>query len=475
MLFKHSLIYSAVLLFNGLLGFVAVSLYTHILSAEAYGYYSLCYSAAIFIALVSFEWQRISLMRFSQSEAGAQILSASLALYLLFVCIILISTGAAYGLNVNLWFPAHGWIGVGMFSASYAVSEMFLSLARATLKPALFASMQMVRGCLSLLFGALAAIYTQQFYGLLAGMSLANLCVIGYGLWRNSEWRTLRPALPSKDSLSILMTFGLPIIFNTATMLFLSVADRYVISHFHGAAIVGAYAAASDLTQRVLQMLASGINLAAYNLNIQAYERDGLSAAEQRIKLSLVVLITILFPVAAGISLVSAPIAKLLLGEAVQATAIDLMPYLSAAAVMQILRSFYLEQPYHLLKTTKLLLVPFMVAAGVALAAWVVLVPDYAGKGIVYGLLLAHLIGGFLTLHGLRGKFQMHLPVREIMIVAGATLIMSVVVGLDWPENSLMLIGRIFAGGVAYATILFAVNHLSVRTMLMNKLRLYIS
>ena len=472
MLLKHSAIYSMSVLINGLIGFLAVAINTRILGVEAYGHYALAFSTAMFASAFLFEWVRLSLMRFSETQDGPQLLSASLSIYMGGGAVILLIAALLCAYSFDSHFPALGWLAVGLFAACVGFADLFMGLARASLRPSLFAFMQLTRGVLALVLGSAAAWAGYGFVGLLIGMAIANVLTVIVGFIRHPVWRLLRPCWPDKASVMTLANFGLPILLTVLAMQVLQVLDRYVISYFHGPAAVGAYAAAGDITQKLIVMLAAGINLAAYNLTLQVFEKQGLAAAELRLSATLTVLLTLITPVAVGMALIAEPLAHIMFGVEVAKSSAALMPLLSLAALLQVVRACFIEQPYHILKLTRGMLVPFSIAGSVAVTAWIIWVPDYAAQGTAYGLILAHLAGSFFSMRGMKGKFSYKVEWKNVFIIGFATASMAVVVGVvPWPNDSLVfLFIRVLAGAATYAGIAVWANLLDTRTIILRKL-----
>jgi len=64
LLFKHSSIYILAKLVSGFLAFVALSIYTHLLSPEEYGLYSLIFTGVLLLHNVLFDWLPAGTTRF---------------------------------------------------------------------------------------------------------------------------------------------------------------------------------------------------------------------------------------------------------------------------------------------------------------------------------------------------------------------------------------------------------------------------
>lgn len=473
MFLKHSAIYSASILVNGLIGFAAVALNTRLLGADEYGHYALAFSTAMFASTFLFEWLRLSLMRFSETADGPKLISNSLMLYSAGSAIILCVAAILYFMKWDSHFPVNGWIGVGLFAVCVGVAELFLGLARSSLRPSLFASMQITRGVLALALGGCAAWLGYGFVGLIIGMAAANLITVVVGFLRHPEWQTYRPVMPTRENIMTLLRFGLPIVITVLAMQVMLVLDRYFISAFHGASAVGAYAAAGDISQKLIVMLATGVNLAAYNLTVHVFERDGQAAAEDKLRQTLSILLAMTLPVAVGIALVAKPLGHLLLGVNVAAQAIELLPLYAAVSIIQVIRSYYIEQPYYILKTTRGLLIPYGVASVVALAAWFILIPEHGAKGAIYGLILGHLAASVFSFRGAFKQFKFLIPWLDItIIIAGVGVMACVVSLLPWPEGVWGLFYRVSLGGIAYIIVAVTFNLLNVRHVILTKLKM---
>ena len=64
MLFKHTAIYLIAKAIPGIMAFIALSLYTHLLSPDEYGLYTLIFTAAMFANNVIFFWLPAGTLRF---------------------------------------------------------------------------------------------------------------------------------------------------------------------------------------------------------------------------------------------------------------------------------------------------------------------------------------------------------------------------------------------------------------------------
>lgn len=471
MFLKHSAIYSSAMIINGLLGFAAIAVYTRLLGSEGYGHYALAFSTAAAMIVLTFEWLRLSVLRFGETENGPRLLSINLSLYLMGGLLAVVLAALLFIGRIDTHFPAIGWLAIGAFIICGAGAELFLSLARAALRPSLFASMQLIRGILALGFGATGAFMGYGFAGVLGGVALASLCTILFGLWRNPAWLKLRPEKPDPHSFNTLLAFGLPIVVNSFAAQILLVLDRYAISHFHGSSAVGEYAAAGDLAQKILLILAWGINLASYNITLRSYEKEGQGAAEARHGQTLAVLMAVIVPAACGLIMLAGPLCHVILAPQIADAAARLLPFLVIVAVLQILRSYVLEQPYMFLKDTKGLFRPLILAGITALGLWFFLVPGMGAVGAAIGLIAAHGVGAFFSWRGIRRRFKTVILWRNLGIIMGAAGAMCGVLALVPDVSGVVHLAiKTIIGGVVYVSVCFAGNVLDCRTILLRRL-----
>lgn len=64
MFFKNSGIYVLAKFVPGIIAFVALAVYTHLLTSEGYGIYTLIFSGALFLHSAIFNWLPLGRMRF---------------------------------------------------------------------------------------------------------------------------------------------------------------------------------------------------------------------------------------------------------------------------------------------------------------------------------------------------------------------------------------------------------------------------
>ena len=471
MLLKHSSIYSVSVLLNGLVGFAAVAINTRLLGAEAYGHYALALGSALCVSALLFEWLRVSILRFSETKNGPELLSSSLTIYLGGGLVAVLIAAFCLAINSDTYFPVMGWAAVGVYAVCVGVADLFLALARSSLRPTLFSSMQVLRGLLALTFGGLAAWQGFGFVGVIIGMAIANVLTLIFGFIRHAPWQSLRPKLPDPASIRTLMSFGFPLVMTIIAMQVLLLADRYMISYFHDASAVGVYAAAGDVTQKLIILIATGFSLASYSLVLKAFEEKGLAQDEHKLGTNLSILLAITLPVAVGIVLIAKPMAHLLLGASVAQGAIALMPLLCIVAMLHILRTCFFEQPYHILKITHKIFWPYFWASAVAIIAWSLLIPTCGAVGAAYGLILAHITGLAISYFGVCTKFKFHIAWKDVVIVIAALAVMAIMVGLlPWQEDVVGLLARISVGGTCYIAMMMIGNFMGVRQIMLGKL-----
>jgi O-antigen/teichoic acid export membrane protein len=164
-------------------------------------------------------------------------------------------------------------------------------------------------------------------------------------------------------------------------------SDRYLLAAFAGAEATGIYAAAYGLASMPFIMASGVVQLALRPILNEAVTR-GDRARERRTVLAwLAVAAAVLGTGLLLVALLRGPVARVMLGEAFWGAA-DLLPWVAAAYVVQ-----GLQQPFEGMITaqrrTRRTLAIQCVAAGSALAAYLLLIPPWGARGAAIATLLA--------------------------------------------------------------------------------------
>lgn len=465
MLLKHSFYYFLARGIPGLASFLALALFTRLLSPEQYGQYALVLATSGLAYTVLFSWLPLGLLRFlpAHQEAAQKdaLLSAVFSLFWSLSAVILI---AAVGL----------WLATPLFALqsqslrtfcllgacllwARAWFELNLELSRSTLKPKLYGVLSTVKVVISILLGGLFAYLGFGATGVLIGSAAAFL--VPAAAVSRGQWRKLRPLGTERKRIGQLALYGAPLTATFALEFVISGSDRLLLAWLKDVEAAGLYVVGYDMAKQSLTLLLMIINLAAYPLAVYAFERQGQEAARQQLSQNFVLLLAVGLPATAGFALLASNIAGVLVGKAFSDAATELMPWIAVATLLAGIKAYYVDLSFQLSKKTRLQVLVALFAAVTNLLLNLWLIPRYGLLGAAYSTLIAYAaaLGGGWWL-GNR-VFTLPLPLGETVKVAFATLVMALALLPTLPlSGSLALVGQISLGVVVYVTALLLLN-----------------
>ncbi len=392
MLVRHSALYVLARGGPGLINFLALVLYTRLLTPEQYGQYALVLAGLGLVQVVGFQWLGLCLARFlpANSDAPGRFLSE-----IKFLFATLAFLFSAVGLVVALLWPDPVWqrllaLAVPLLIA-HAWFELNLIHAAAALKPSLYGRINLTKSAVALALGSLLAWVGLGAYsplwGLLLGASLSTL-VVGRGIWQGVKF-----IRPDPEKIKMLFAYGMPLAANFALVWVVASSDRFLLGWLLDVGSAGQYAVGYDLAQHSIGMLLMIVNLAAYPLAIHALERSGAEAARVQLRKNGAVIFSMAFAASAGVAVLAPLLGGLLLGAEYRDTAIELLPWVALAAALSGVKAYYFDIAFHLGRGTVKLVWISVAAAFVNVIFNLVWIPHYGILGAAYATVLAYLVG----------------------------------------------------------------------------------
>lgn len=461
MLLRHSAIYLLARGIPGIINFLAIAIYTRLLSPDEYGRYALVITGVGFFNVVFFQWLRLSLLRFlpAHLEDPKPLLSSVFASFIMLALL----TGGLGILLALLW-PDPTWRGLILLAVpllwAQAWFELNLELARSILQPWRYGLMSGLKAVSALLLGGLLVLSGFGLYGPLLGL-LVGMLLVGF-LEMRRNWTGLALVLERK-LLRELLRYGLPLTATFALGFVVSASDRFLIAHFLGEGPAGMYAASYDLAQQSLALLMEVLNLSAFPLILQTLERKGTHAAKLKIRDSTTLLLAITVPAAATFAFFSPAIA-MVYGHSFRREAELLLPIIAIASLVAGIKTYHFDRAFHLrIKTEG----QIWVSLGSALVnillncAWI---PRFGLIGAAYATLVAYIFGLALSVYIGRRLFILPFPWKEAFLVSVATgivvlLLMVVRYGLVCDNYIVQAV----VGGTLYLLLIWLLNVADVR------------
>jgi len=392
LLVRHGAVYVVARGLPGIINFLALIIYTRLLSPEQYGLYALVIAGIGLVQIIYFQWLGLCLARFLPANRSApedflsEIKFLFIILALGFICVSLIVVCFLWSDSVwrNLMVFA---VPVCLCSAWF---ELNLFYATTALKPKLYGRINLTKAILSLLLGASLAylgvgVYAPLF-GLLLGMGT------GIFVFRRKLWVMIKPKPPNSARMKSLLQYGIPLAINLALTWVVTSSDRFLLGLMLGVDVGGQYAVGYDLAQYSVGMLLMIVNLAAYPLVIQVFERDGTEAARIQLRQNGVILTSIALLSASFLAVLAPLFGDLLVGSAYKNATIKILPWIAFAAALTGLKSYYFDVAFLLGKATKKLVWISLCGALLNIVLNIICIPLYGILGAVYATVVTYII-----------------------------------------------------------------------------------
>ncbi len=466
---RNAAIYGGALLLPRLAAFMALIIFSRLLSPAEYGYFALFVISAELMNAVLFTWIRLAFLRLQpEYEKNGRIfllrrtclamtglamalslpIAAAMALiavpdrWMVFLALVASMTFANGLVRLRL---------VELQAQQRAAQYLVLEVARATLSLALsFVAIQIAGPH----FEALSIGFTS------ANVGMALVCLVPFA-------RDLVHLGLDRRLMRSIISYAGPIVPITMLESLIPLTERYVIQLVAGPASVGVYAAAQNLVQQPINMLTSAVALAAFPIVMRSAEVDGIYAAQTRMREVGGYLLALGLPAVAGIIMLRSEIVSVALGEQFQAETAALMPWMGVTALLVNLKCHYFDMAFHVTRRTRILVATLLPATLLTAPLIYLFLKLWGLPGAAAGTCLAFtasLATSWLT--GQRLLAIQH-AFGEIVRIVAAVGVMVAVLWMVSPSPGLFgLILQIAAGGSAYTLAALALNVLDFRTAL---------
>ncbi|MFW5455015.1 lipopolysaccharide biosynthesis protein [Thioalkalivibrio sulfidiphilus] len=468
MFVRHSLIYLLARGIPSIVAFLAIAIYTRLLTPEEFGLYTLVYTGALLLSSVCFQWLRLGLLRFYQERDSSQktVLISTIAMAFLAVAgALLLMLPIAYFLKDFSWVVLG--LAIGIVQGAF---DILLERARVELAPWRFGFVAFMRAIL-MLGGGLVGFELGGVQGLLIGVFVGVLLVVGVELRQVSAGMHL--ACARKHELWSLLRFGGPLSATFVLAGIMGFADRYMLAWLQDTAAAGHYAAAYDLTQKVIVTLMMVVNLSGYPLLLKAQAEGNAAVFQQRIRQTLSGLLLIGLPVTLMFVTMPGLIASVLLGAAFQREAVTILPWLALAALFEGMTVYYFYLSFQLRQHTwhQVWIVGAAAGLNILLNLW--WIPIHGVLGAAWATIAANLLAIGLSFMISRRELRLPMMTRDAFAVVISALVMGswVVWAMSWvkgmslsPLPSLLLLA--IPASALYMILLLGFDVLGVRSAL---------
>jgi len=342
----HLIRYIPSIVIPSFFGFIAVAVYTRLLSPQEYGYYALAFSTSLSLEILTLNWLNQSILRYyeryrnndiqrfySTSLFGFYIIGIATSILIVIALYVFDDISELRLRSVLLYLPLIYFCQSGC--------KLMLVFLRAMRKSSRYSFYLSVNAVLKLL-GSLVFIYCLNLKaeGILIGFALAGALIFFWESLRlakqwHPRWRYLNASI-----LKRLAKYGTPLLGLAVVNLILSVSDRYLIEILKDSSQVGIYSAGYRIAETGVFGFVLFLNLAAFPVLITVFENEGESQSKKLMRELLGFYVILLLPIVTGISLLSEEIITVMLGKDYRA-AHSLLPWISCGIFFMGLDLYY--------------------------------------------------------------------------------------------------------------------------------------
>jgi O-antigen/teichoic acid export membrane protein len=358
------------------------------LTVKEYGKYSIVVAIVSIIIFPSFQWVRVSILRFYDSKEidrnelinSALVVTRYVALFISIVLFTYYTFGGfeLYDLGYSL-----------LLLCVIIVHGFKLEVSRASQNVKEYGFLWAGRSVLFFCFGVL---FLKVFS--LSGYSLVISLVLSYfftSLFFGSKKITrIFFCNSQKEIVRKIKSFGLPISLGLISEQVITNIDRIFLEHYVGLDAVGSYSAGYDLVWQVILMTSMAVNSAAMPIIIKEFENERIDSIKKKIKSIMMMLIIGATIIAFGYYFLGEyVISKLLNGEYLE-TALKIAPFILMSGGLFALKITVFDIKFYLLEKTK-------ISGFIALSSMIlnvilnlILIPKFGVLGAVYSTLVSY-------------------------------------------------------------------------------------
>ena len=434
------------------LAFLAIGVFTRLLSPEEYGVYALSLSLISLLSTGTNNWIYLSVVRLLPGEAEPDRFQASVLVIYLSITALLLLGGVAYVLLFSESATERVIIGLsGLFLIVQGWMEINLHMLIARSQARLYTKLVIIRAIFSTCMGIALAVLGWGPAGILLGSTLGMLIP---SLWlTRHHWDNIHLRHSRMQDIDRIRRFGLPLSLSSMLDNVIFYSDRVLLGWLVGTGAVGVYAVGYDIADKALKSVMYSVGAATLPTAVRTLEQKGEAAARLQLEQNVIILVAMGLPTAAGLCLIAPNLAGLV-GREFHDEAVTLIPLIAIGTFLACLRSNYLDHAFHLGKRALPLTLVTAITAVMNVALNLLLIPYFGMVGAAYATVISFIIavGAGFTLG--RRVFRLPMPWLEFLKIAVAVAVMATAV-LLLPElggTIAALALKISVGGVVYLT-----------------------
>jgi O-antigen/teichoic acid export membrane protein len=472
MLIKHIFSYFISRGLTGIINFVAIALYTRMLTTADYGEYALIVATAGFISAILFQWIRLVLLRFlskyKKEKKEHLLLGTLFTSYIVTLIVLILITSLAVFLNLATFYFA---ISMLLLTISQSIFEIILEILRSSLYSKVYGILSVLKSLISLVVALLLIKTGLGSLGVIIGLILGSFIPVIYvSIFRKEHKISLFNGFSNfnYDLLKEFLGYGLPLTATLSMSFIMNQSDRLLLGWLVGKSETGIYSVSYDLTQQTIIMLMMVVNLAAYPLCIRALENEGVEAAQKQVRSNATALFLIAIPSTVGMVMLADSISSSVLGKDFSTEASDIIPIVAISVLFQGVKAYYFDLSFQLGRKTSLQFWPVLCGGIINIVLNFILIPLYTITGAVYATLISYIVAIFLSWKIGKRIFPLPFPFKDFVKITMSSFLMGIpLYFLNTNQETLYgLIWKIGLGAFIYFITIFVLNVWNIREQL---------
>jgi hypothetical protein len=430
--------------------------------------FSLVWSYGQFALVLSFEWLRVSVIRFSHGSNFWLSRKRRLIFkrfYLLVTAGLLVAMLAGVGLS-RFWAVCGMVAAVCVFAACRGLFDGSQAFARAASLDREFVLVWTVSSMLSLILTIAIAWATKSGVLAVYGLALSYVAALWFCKVQTRIGRAKLPRSQPSQSL-FLFRYGVFVALSGAISAALNPFVRSVAVAGAGAHGAAGIILAMDLSQKVVAAIGMVLNVFLLHRVILAAEFESKEEVGKTIGRQISVLAAILFPVGIGFALLQPSVSTVLVPQVYRASYLDSVLLISMSAAISSFRSYAIDTQFVAAgSSSRSFFGPLatVFACGVSIAIgslWL----GFSLRIVAAGLLLGTIAGVGVATYMTRGVLHVEWPIRDLGIITFACAVLCTIAwGLGHGAGVASDVAIVGLAGSSYLLILWLFDVVQIRS-----------
>jgi O-antigen/teichoic acid export membrane protein len=471
MISPYVLIYLVAYMVPALIGFLALIVYTHLLSPAEYGLYVIGWSISGIVSALFFTWIRQSVARYQARSPELDLrIEAAVAFGGTVVVIACLTPVAILVARPNIGFGiVAGSLFLSLSNTSFEISQAFKCAQLNSLR---FAIVAVIRSTLGLALGYVAIKLGGGGLGLLVAIG-ASFMIANVVSFKTDSAKPRRSF--SADYLTQFARYGLPFSLGALAFALHGVLDRLGVAYLLGQSGAGYYGLAADMTRQLVAILAASVASVMFPTVFRSFAKNGAVETRERLKEGAELLLALIAPVTVWLAISANVVAGTLLGTEFQASVAALLPLLAVGRMCGAVNQYYLHVSFQLAEKPLLQVAHDSLILILNFALLFPLTLAFGLPGTATAVLIAEVLGILIGISLSRRAFKLPFDGWGIGRVVASTAIMAVATYAakmaSAGQGPRALVSVAVCGGVAYAGAAVLFDVAGVRSTIASFLR----